>query len=177
MKKLFKRFALIAITFVAVFGIFAPRSFAANGEYSKPECDGFFQNLTCTSLDHIASFMTMAYESFVDQFLEISPATFDYEYAGSPGYALHTAWTKCCSRAVNPDFSFKRSRSAFWLSLSSSLRIDRRCSCPSSVCRADSSSFSRAERSSRHFSSSSSSFAAFSESRAVSESRKAVLLS
>lgn len=93
MKKLFKRFALIAITFVAVFGIFAPRSFAANGEYSKPECGGFFQNLTCTSLDHIASFMTMAYESFVDQFLEISPATFDYEYAGSPGYALHTAWS------------------------------------------------------------------------------------
>lgn len=93
MKKLFKRLALIAITFVAVFGVFAPRSFAANGEYSKPECDGFFQNLTCTSLDHIASFMAMAYEIFVDYFLEISPATFDYEYIGSPGHALHTAWS------------------------------------------------------------------------------------
>lgn len=93
MKKLFKRLALIAITFVAVFGAFAPRSFAANGEYSKPECDGFFQNLTCTSLDHIASFMTAAYEVFADFFLEISPATFDYEYIGSPGYALHTAWS------------------------------------------------------------------------------------
>ena len=92
MKKFLQRFAVVIIALVAVFGIFAPRSFAANGEYSKPECEGLFQDLTCTSLDHIAAFMTLAYEVFVDQFLEIDPATFDYEYVGSPGHALHTAW-------------------------------------------------------------------------------------
>ena len=93
MKKILKRLAVIMIAFVAVFGVFAPRSFAANGEYTKPECEGLFQDLTCTSLDHIASFMTLAYEVFVDWFLEINPSTLDYDYIGSPGHALHTAWS------------------------------------------------------------------------------------
>ncbi len=93
MKKILKRLATAVTVLVVLFGVMAPRAFAANGEYSKPECDGLFQDLTCTSLDHIAAFMTSAYEIFVDGWLEIDPATFDYEYVGSPGYALHTAWS------------------------------------------------------------------------------------
>lgn len=92
MKKILKRLAVVAVALVAVFGVFVPRSFAANGEYTKPECEGLFQDLTCTSLDHIAAFMSLAYEAFADWFLEIDPATFDHEYVGSPGHALHTAW-------------------------------------------------------------------------------------
>lgn len=92
MRKMLKRFAAAVIVIAVLFGAFAPRAFAANGEYTKPECDGLFQDLTCTSLDHAAAFMTIAYEIFVDYFLEIDPATFDYEYIGSPGHALHTAW-------------------------------------------------------------------------------------
>jgi hypothetical protein len=78
MKKILKRLATAVTVLVVLFGVMAPRAFAANGEYSKPECDGLFQDLTCTSLDHIAAFMTSAYEIFVDGWLEIDPATFDY---------------------------------------------------------------------------------------------------
>lgn len=92
MKKILRRLAVLVVAFGLLFGAFAPRVFAANGEYSQPECEGLFQDLTCTSLDHIAAFMSIAYETFVDDFLDIDPATFDYEYVGSPGHALHTAW-------------------------------------------------------------------------------------
>ena len=92
MKKLLKRLAVVAVVLVAMFGVFAPRAFAEDGKYTQPECDGLFQDFTCTTLDHAAAFISKAYEIFADWFLEIDAATFDYEYVGSPGHALHTAW-------------------------------------------------------------------------------------
>ena len=67
MKKILRRLFMVAVVLVTLFGILAPQTSAANGEYSKPECDGLFQDLTCTSLDHVAAFMTGAYEIFVDR--------------------------------------------------------------------------------------------------------------
>ena len=92
MKKVLKRLVVVVTVLVSLFGVMTPRALAANGEYTKPECEGVFQDLTCTSLDHIAAFMTAAYDIFVDRWLDIEPSTFDYEYIGSPGHALHEAW-------------------------------------------------------------------------------------
>lgn len=92
MKKVLKRLVAIVAVLVSLFCVMTPRALAANGEYTKPECEGVFQDLTCTSLDHIAAFMTAAYDIFVDRWLDIEPSTFDYEYIGSPGHALHEAW-------------------------------------------------------------------------------------
>ena len=92
MKKVLKRLVVVVTVLVSLFGVMTPRALAANGEYTKPECEGIFQDLTCTSIDHIAAFMTDAYDIFVDRWLDIEPSTFDYEYIGSPGHALHEAW-------------------------------------------------------------------------------------
>lgn len=92
MKKALKRLVVVVAVLVSLFSVMTPRALAANGEYTKPECEGVFQDLTCTSLDHIAAFMTAAYDIFVDRWLDIEPSTFDYEYVGSPGHALHEAW-------------------------------------------------------------------------------------